>query len=84
MAPLTNAQIQAAYRARHCNELASARRLDLLIDADAHTALKRLATHYRVTQRAMLERLIADAQAALLTTLDAGQQDAYFDAVKAK
>jgi len=81
---LTNAQIQAAYRARHCQDAQSARRLDLVIDADSLTALKRMAAHYRVTQRAMLQTLISDTQKALLTTLDSTQQDAYFDAVQAK
>ena len=83
---LTNAQIQAAYRARHCKDIdtQSARRLDLVIDADAQTALKRMVAHYRVTQRAMLQNLIVDAQKALLTTMDGGQQDAYFDRVQAK
>jgi len=81
---LTNAQAQAAYRARHIKDAASARRLDLVIDADSVTALKRLAAHYRVTQRAMLQKLIDDAQAALLDTLDGGQQDAYYDRVQAK
>ena len=81
---LSNAQIQAAYRARHYKDGVTARRLDLVIDADAQTALKRMAAHYRVTQRAMLQTLISDTQKALLTTLDSTQQDAYFDAVQAK
>jgi hypothetical protein len=82
--PLTNAQIQAAYRARHCKESDKARRLDVVIDADCQTALKRLAEHHRVTQRAMLQRLITDAQTSLLGTLNGAQQDAYFDRVKVK
>lgn len=81
---LTNAQIQAAYRARHYKDADNARRLDLVIDSASVTALKRMAAHYRVTQRAMLQTLINDAQAALLGTLDGGQQDAYCDAVQAK
>ena len=81
---LTNAQIQAAYRARHCQDAQSARRLDLVIDADSLTALKRMAAHYRVTQRAMLQKLINEAQTALLHTMDGRQQDAYYDRVEAK
>ncbi len=81
---LTNAQIQAAYRARHCKDGDTARRLDLVIDADAQTALKRMAAHYGVTQRAMLQNLIGAAQKALLHTMDGGQQDAYYDRVQAK
>ncbi len=80
---LTNAQIQAAYRARHCKDEGTAKRLDLVIDSASLTAVKRMAAHYRVTQRTMLQRLIDDAQVALLNTLDGSQQDDYYDSVKA-
>ncbi len=83
---LTNAQIQAAYRARHCKDLdtASASRMDMVIDSDSLTALRRMAAHQGLTQRAMLQKLINEAQTALLHTLDGGQQDAYYDRVQAK
>jgi hypothetical protein len=80
---MTNAQIQAAYRARNKNPEGD-RRLDLVINSASLTALKRMAAHYRVTQRAMLQTLIGDAQTALLGSLDGGQQDAYYDRVQAK
>lgn len=83
---LTNAQIQAAYRARNCKDLDTARasRMDMVIDSTSLMALKRLAAHHGVTQRAMLQTLIDDAQRALLNTLDGSQQDAYYDRVQAK
>ncbi len=83
---LTNAQIQAAYRARLCKDLdtASASRMDMVIDSASLMALKRLAAHQGVTQRAMLQKLIDVAQRALLNTLDGDQQDAYYDRVQAK
>ena len=83
---LTNAQIQAAYRARHCKDLntASASRVDMVIDSASLMALKRLAAHQGVTQRVMMQTVIDDAQPALLNTLDGGQQDAYYDGVQAK
>ena len=83
---LTNAQIQAAYRVRHCKDLetASASRMDMVIDSAGLLALKRMAAHQGVTQRAMLQKLIDDAQRALLHTMDASQQDAYYDRVQAK
>ena len=83
---LTNAQIQAAYRARHCKDLdtASASRMDMVIDSDSLTALRRMAAHQGVTQRAVLQKLINEAQTALLHTMDGSQQDAYYDRVKAK
>jgi len=55
-----------------------------VIDSASITALKRMAAHYRVTQRTMLQTLIGDAQTALLGSLDGGQQDAYYDRVQAK
>jgi hypothetical protein len=83
---MTNAQIQSAYRARHIKDIdtANARRVDTLIDSASMTALKRLAAHYRVSQRGMLQKLIVDAQTALFATLDGDAQDAYCDAIKAK
>ena len=78
----TNAQNQAAYRARHIKgEGGTASRLDVLIADSAKLALKRLVARYRVSNRSMLEALILDAQKALLDTLDADQQSAYYDSV---
>lgn len=58
----SNAQRQADYRARHLkNESAQLERLSLLVDLHAKRALERLASCYGVTQRAMLERLIMQA-----------------------
>ena len=80
----SNAQIQAAYRARHLkDEGGTSSRLDLVIDNAAKMALTRMAAHYRVSQRAMLQTLITGAQTALLDTMASDQQAAYYDAVKA-
>jgi hypothetical protein len=58
----SNAQRQADYRARHLKEENSQReRLSLLVDLHAKRALERLASCYGVTQRAMLERLLMQA-----------------------
>ena len=79
----TNAQRQADYRARHLkDENAQLERLSLLVDLHAKRALERLAFCYGVTQRAMLERLLI--QANLLAQEQAAQQHpdgqaAYFD-----
>ena len=77
---LTNAQIQAAYRARHCKDVesATASRIDTLIDITSMMALKRMAAHHGVSQRAMLQTLINDAQAALLDTLNRKAQSIYY------
>lgn len=79
----SNAQRQADYRARHLkDENAQLERLSLLVDLHAKRALERLAGCYGVTQRAMLERLLM--QADRLTQDHAAQQSpdgqaAYFD-----
>lgn len=58
----SNAQRQADYRARHLkDENAQLERLSLLVDLHAKRALERLASCYGVTQRAMLERLVMQA-----------------------
>lgn len=76
----TNAENQAAYKARHLkNEAGTSERLDVLIDQSAKLALKRLAAHYRVSLRVMLQTLIEDKQSALLDTLSGDQQTAFYD-----
>ena len=58
----SNAQRQADYRLRHLkDESAQFERLSLLVDLHAKRALERLACCYGVTQRAMLERLLLQA-----------------------
>lgn len=58
----SNAQRQADYRARHLkDENSQLDRLSLLIDLHAKRALERLSCCYGVTQRAMLERLLMQA-----------------------
>ncbi len=63
----SNAQRQAAYRTRHLkDENGMSERISLVIDSHTKRALERLATHYAVTQRAMLQTLITDAEKALI------------------
>lgn len=78
----SNAQRQAEYRARHLqHEDGMGERLNLVINLHAKRALERLAVSYSVTQRAALERIIAEAEQAVLAEVGAtptGQED-YFD-----
>ena len=64
----TSAERQAAYRARR-DDGEGERRLDTRVTTAAHFALDRLAACYRVTRREMIERLILEADAAILKTL---------------
>jgi len=58
----SNAQRQADYRARHLkDENSQLERLSLLVAFPVKRALERLACCYGVTQRAMLERLLMQA-----------------------
>ena len=76
---LTNKQIQSAYRARHLKAIeGTGARLDVLIDDSSKTALKRMAAHYRVTQRAMLQILIDDAHKQLIANMDDDQHKAFY------
>jgi hypothetical protein len=75
----SNAQRQAEYRERHLKIIdGKGERLNLIVDLHAKRALERLATCYVVTQRALLERLIREAESAALdraATLSGGGAD---------
>ena len=59
----SNAERQAAYRVRHLkDEGGKGERLNLVIDVHAKCALERLAACYGVTQRAILERMLREAE----------------------
>ena len=80
----TNAQNQAAYKARHLkDESGTSVRLDMLIDSSAKLSLKRLAAHYRVSQRVMLKTLLAEKQSSLLEAMGSAEQDAFYDGSQA-
>ena len=79
----SNAERQRAYRDRHLtladesDELLE--RINQMVSLSAKTALKRLASYYGVTQRALLESAIAHAERALFDTLPGEQQNDYYD-----
>ena len=78
----TNATRQAAYRQRHLHdEEGTGERLNVVIDLHAKRALERLASCYGVTQRAILERVLAAAEQDALTKSARfpGGQDDYYD-----
>ena len=78
----TNAERQAAYRQKHLqDEDAGCERLNVVLDLSAKRALERLASAYGMTQRGILERVIADAETAALVKAAAFKrgQDLYYD-----
>jgi hypothetical protein len=76
----SGAQRQAEYRKRHLkDEAGTLERLNLLVPVSAKRQLERLAYCYGVTQRAMLEKLLAEAERATLNTLSPEEQGDYLD-----
>lgn len=77
----SNAARQRAYRTRHLkDENGKGERLNILLDLHAKRALERLATCYGVTQKAMLERLLKQAENTATNeaaTLPNGHADYY-------
>ena len=76
---MTNAERQRAYRARHLQDVEGmGERINTVVSVSAKRSLERLANRYGVTQREMIERAIADAEALLLASLKPAEQKAYY------
>ncbi len=79
----SNVQRQRNYRYRHLKQTGEAyemlERINQMISFSAKSSLKRLASYYGVTQRAILERLIVDADNLLINTLPNEQHNDYYD-----
>ncbi len=77
----SNAERQAAYRARYLNnEQRKMERLNLVVDLETKRRIERLATCYGVTKRGLLERLTVQAECDALNEAahwETGQAD-YF------
>ncbi len=74
-----NAKRQAEYRKRHIKE-GSDKRLNVILGLDAKLALERMAKHYGVTNKNVLERLLLEAQSRLLEDMEDEQQTRYYGA----
>jgi hypothetical protein len=76
----SNAERQAAYRARHFEDVdGGLERLSLAVSISAKAQLQRLASCYGVTQRHVIETLLAQAERRLLESLPAESQGPYLD-----
>ena len=73
-----NAKRQAEYRKRRLKE-GSDQRLNVILDMHAKLALDRMAKHYGVTNKNVLERLLLEAQSQLIRQMDRQQQTNYYD-----
>ena len=79
---MSNAQRQAAYRQRQFGDIdGQGERLNIVLDTRAKRTLERLASCYGVTQRVVLQRLLASADEAALKRLLAlpNGQGQYYD-----
>ena len=79
---MSNAQRQAAYRQRQLTDIdAQGERLNIVLDTTAKRSLERLAACYGVTQRGVLQRLLAGAEQSVLNQLQAlpNGQSHYYD-----
>ena len=67
--PKTTRERQAAYRSRR-HDGDGDRRLNTWLSSQAAFALRRLARHQGLSQRAVLERLVIEADQAILDALE--------------
>ena len=73
---MSNAQRQAEYRRRNARagldqdvaDRVPLARINTMVDVSTAAALTRLAAHHGLSKRAMLEALIGDAEAAIVST----------------
>jgi hypothetical protein len=79
----SNAQRQRNYRDRHLKQTGEEHemleRINQMVSLSTKNSLKRLASCYGVTQRAMLERAIKETENKLLGRLPNARQNDYYD-----
>jgi len=77
---MSNAERQAAYRTRHFKAIdGGLERLNLAVSVATKARLMRMASCYAVTQREVIESLLAQAERRLLESLPAAEHGRYFD-----
>lgn len=77
---MTSTEKQRLYRQRHLRDGTDCH-LSAVVSASAKAQLERLARHHGMTQRAMLEQLLADAEQGVVDGV--GDTAAYYDGVTA-
>ena len=74
-----NAKRQAEYRQRRLKE-GSDQRLNVILDLHAKLALERMARHYGVSNKELLERVLLATQSQLIADMDGELQARYYSA----
>lgn len=75
---ISSAEKQRRYRQRHLID-GNAERISIVVQVTTKRALERLARHRGTTQRAVLEDLLAKAEAAATRPMSPAAQKVYFD-----
>ncbi len=79
----SNAERQAAYRQRHLYDVdGQGERINMVVSVQAKAQLERLARHYGVTQREVIERVLADAERKVVDGLNGGDERAYYRTIE--
>jgi hypothetical protein len=78
---MTNTERQRRYRERAFRDPdgLNLSRVNVPVNPNAAAALKRLAHGYGVTQRALLERLLSEAEAVAIGNLEPAARGEYYD-----
>ena len=78
---MSNAERQRRYRERAFKDPDGLLRNRVTLDLSVSSAraLERLSRGYGVTKRDLVERLLDEAQLAVLSSLDSAAQDAFYD-----
>lgn len=77
----SNAERQAAYKARRATGEINDRQLNTWLSSEAFFALQRLATHGELTRKGQLEKLILDADKLATANMNDSEFNAYVDSV---
>ena len=72
-----NAKRQDEYRKRNIKE-GTDQRLNVILDQETKLALERMAKHYGVTNKELLNRVLLAAQKKLVASLDDTQKVEYY------
>lgn len=73
---------QREYRRKHLKD-GNDQRVQVILSPEAKLAMDRMAEHHDTTRKEILERVLLEAENALLKSLDGEQAALYRDAVKA-
>ena len=81
--PMTNAERQRKYR-ENLQKNGENTRINAIVTPTTIAALERMCLHYGVTQKLMIEQLVAGAEISLMETFTPAQQREYETAVEKK